>query len=127
MIQLKRSLPNIILLVVFTCLLIYQAMDRSGFIYYFYFGFISLLMANLANFLLNRNYIEVTENTVTIYRDLFIKTRLELSNIEQITLSYTPFTRSYFKLRNGTKIKFTASNIDNGEIEKLKAITPNVN
>ncbi|MBL6449401.1 hypothetical protein JMN32_24025 [Fulvivirga sp. 29W222] len=127
MVQIKRPLSSIILLTIFIGLLVYQAFDRSGGIYYFYFGFIALLAINLINFLINRNYIEARENTVTIHRDLFIKTKLKLSNIKRITLSYTPFGRSYIMLTNGDKIRFSASNIDNSEIEKLKMITPHIN
>lgn len=126
MIRMKRPLSVIILLIMFIALLVYQALGRSGGVYYFYLAFISLLIINVSNLLINRNYIEIKENTVTIYRDLFLKTKLKLSDIDQVSLSYSPFAKSYFKLINGGKVRFSASNIDKDDLEKLKMITPNI-
>jgi hypothetical protein len=57
--------------------------------------------------LLYPNYLVVNDNTISIYRDHFVKDTIAIENIDHVELCSTPFKQSYFVLKSHAKIAFS--------------------
>lgn len=75
------------------------------------------LIANI----IQRDYIILNGEQVTL-QDNFRKWTFSQSDVEYIALNYAPFSRSYFKLKNGLKRRFDPWKLNKVDTEKLQII-----
>ncbi|HZY79376.1 MAG TPA: hypothetical protein VFE50_07635 [Cyclobacteriaceae bacterium] len=79
------------------------------------------LLIGFAHVLINRSYIRIEEEKITIFRDYFKKTLISREALHAIELSENPFSRDYFVLKDGRKIPFGYYQMPKNQFEKLKA------
>lgn len=82
----------------------------------FFFKFIVIPINVLVTIriVIRSNYIEAKNGRVTIYREFFTKDSFLIDEIEKVELSASPFSKSFFVLKNGTKISFNDFTIAGG-------------
>lgn len=84
---------------------------------------ISLLIGLLMIFLrvISRPYyMELGLHNIKIYRDLFYVTVVPKKDIERYEIAYSPFSSTYFLLKNGSKVKFNAYALSNKSMNILE-------
>jgi hypothetical protein len=126
MVDLKRPISSIFYLIGVIAVFFTQIYDSSGWIVIINYGLLAGLVGLLINNLVNTTYIQYSDGLVIINRQFFTKTTFKSVDIEEISIEYSPFTRSYFRLKDGSKIKFDSWMISKKDTDKLKLINPNI-
>jgi hypothetical protein len=126
MVDLKRPISSIFYLIGVIAVFFTQIYDSSGWIVIINYGLLAGLVGLLINNLVNTTYIQYSDGLVIINRQFFTKTTFKSVDIEEISIEYPPFTRSYFRLKDGSKIKFDSWMISKKDTDKLKLINPNI-
>lgn len=74
----------------------------------FFFKFIVIPINVLVTIriVIRPNYIEAKNGRVTIYREFFTKDSFLIDEIEKVELSASPFSKSFFVLKNGDQNLF---------------------
>lgn|SRR5690554_6682581 len=67
-------------------------------------------------------FIKVDFDQITIYRDFFYSETISVGEIESFAEPVNPFSKAYFKTKEGKKGKFIPSNIKPSDLSLLKAI-----
>src|SRR5690606_3373135 len=65
-------------------------------------------------------YIIVTEGSIQIIRDFFYRDNVVINEVVGIFVAYSPFTKSYFQLKDGKKVKFDSFFLKRDDADFLK-------
>lgn len=67
-------------------------------------------------------FIKIGFDKITIYRDFFYSETISVGEIESFEEPVNPFSKAYFKTKEGKKGKFIPSNIKPSDLDLLKVL-----
>lgn len=85
-----------------------------------------VLLFHPINWIATYKYLQIDGKSIILRRSLFKIVELNIDQVEAINIEFSPFSSSYFSLKDGDKIKFDAWSIPKKEMDKLKLITSNI-
>lgn len=124
--SLKRSLHSLFFYATFIGAFSWQISRSSGTAFIIYSLVDTIFIVELLYHVINRNYIVLKDETVILYRNFLVTRTFPKDQVKSIFLEFTPFKRSYFELMDGSKIKFSRSNLSVNESKKLELICNNM-
>ena len=80
---------------------------------------ILLVAISLTYILLKRNYMEIVDSELIIYRNFFNNQRLEVKEIIKVELEPNPFVSSYILMKDGRKVKFDDFYLDPRQLKQV--------
>lgn len=118
--QIKRPLRTYLYQLLWTAMVGYWATTNTS-----EFGRWTLVIIAVWGFIqivfcvTKRNYFEVTENKLIINESPFKTVAIDLADIEKFEIETNPFSTSKIILKDGKKIKYSDSQVNDGELKKL--------
>lgn len=70
-------------------------------------------------------YMVIHDGTINIRRSPFHHDKFDITDVAEITISNTPFSRSHFQLKNQRRINFDSFSITNKNLAYLESLCTN--
>jgi len=93
--------------------------SSSDFALYSWMIILMLVLANFFNILVRKNYFEIKDNQLCIYRDYFRIEVIQLDKIDRVDLESSPFRYSRIILKDKSEVKFNDHYTGRESLNKL--------